>query len=163
MVDQRQNIPAGEPGTAPDKGASAADKKLMSVKDAVATAMRFYNTGKLKDAKNLAQQIVTARPGNADAHNILGVVKYQEGDTEGGIRSVREAIRLNPTSANFLYFEVDEDADSFSKRMQAEGVIVRSLVPWGIPNGIRVSIGTPEQNERLVKVLKKIGRQAAIR
>jgi histidinol-phosphate aminotransferase len=72
-------------------------------------------------------------------------------------------IDVVPTSANFLYFEVDEDADSFSKRMQAEGVIVRSLVPWGIPNGIRVSIGTPEQNERLVKVLKKIGRQAAIR
>jgi histidinol-phosphate aminotransferase len=68
-----------------------------------------------------------------------------------------------PTSANFLYFEVDEDAGDFSNRMQAEGVIVRSLVPWGIPNGIRVSIGTPEQNERFVKALKKVGRQAAIK
>jgi histidinol-phosphate aminotransferase len=65
-----------------------------------------------------------------------------------------------PTSANFLYFELDEDADSFAKRIQSEGVIVRSLVPWGILNGIRVSIGTPEQNETLVKAFKKVGRQA---
>src|SRR5262249_39233880 len=62
------------------------------------------------------------------------------------------------TSANFIYFELDEDADAFASRMQAEGVLVRSLVPWGIPNGIRVSIGTPEQNEAFVRVFKKVGR-----
>jgi histidinol-phosphate aminotransferase len=68
-----------------------------------------------------------------------------------------------PTSANFIYFELDEDADAFSGRMQSEGVIVRSLVPWGIPNGIRVSIGTPEQNEQFVRAFKKVGKQAVIR
>jgi histidinol-phosphate aminotransferase len=65
-----------------------------------------------------------------------------------------------PTSANFIYFTVDEDANSFARRMQAEGVIVRSLVPWGIPNAIRVSIGTPEQNEMFVHALKKVVGQA---
>ena len=44
--------------------------------------------------------------------------------------------------------------------MQSEGVIVRSLVPWGIPNGIRVTIGTPEQNQQFLAALKKIMRQA---
>ncbi len=68
-------------------------------------------------------------------------------------------LRAVPTSANFIYFEVDEDANAFAKRMQAEGVIVRSLVPWGIPNGIRVTIGTPEQNELLVRALTKVVRQ----
>ncbi len=72
-----------------------------------------------------------------------------------GLRSVA-------TSANFIYFEVDEDANAFAKRMQAEGVIVRSLVPWGIPNGIRVTIGTPEQNERFVNALRKVLSQAAL-
>jgi histidinol-phosphate aminotransferase len=65
-----------------------------------------------------------------------------------------------PTSANFLYFELDEDADAFAHRMQSEGVIVRSLVPWGIANGVRVTIGTPEQNETFVRAFKKVGRQA---
>ncbi|HKW77254.1 MAG TPA: histidinol-phosphate transaminase [Terriglobales bacterium] len=63
------------------------------------------------------------------------------------------------TSANFIYFEVEEDANAFSQRMQAEGVIVRSLVPWGIPNGIRVTIGTPDQNQKFVQALKKLVRQ----
>jgi histidinol-phosphate aminotransferase len=65
-----------------------------------------------------------------------------------------------PTSANFVYFELDEDADAFSRRMQSEGVIVRSLAPWGIPGGIRVTISTPEQNEQFVRAFKKVGKQA---
>jgi histidinol-phosphate aminotransferase len=43
--------------------------------------------------------------------------------------------------------------------MQSEGVIVRSLVPWGAPNSIRVSIGTPEQNETFFRALKKLVRE----
>ena len=65
-------------------------------------------------------------------------------------------LRAVPTSGNFVYFEVDEDANAFAKRMQAEGVIVRSLVPWGISNGIRVTIGTPEQNELFMRALRNI-------
>lgn len=64
-------------------------------------------------------------------------------------------LRALPTSGNFIYFESEENADVVSKRMQAEGVIVRSLVPWGIENGIRVTIGTPEQNDRFLQALKK--------
>ena len=74
-------------------------------------------------------------------------------------RFAEVACRAVPTSANFVYFEVDEDADTFAGRMQAEGVIVRSLVPWGIPNGIRVTIGTPDQNEMFFKALKKVAAQ----
>jgi histidinol-phosphate aminotransferase len=69
-------------------------------------------------------------------------------------------VKAIPTSANFIHFTVDEDAGAFTKRMQAEGVIVRSLVPWGAPNAIRVSIGTPEQNETFIRALKKLVRVA---
>jgi histidinol-phosphate aminotransferase len=69
-------------------------------------------------------------------------------------------VRAVPTSANFIYFTLDEDAGTFAGRMQAEGVIVRSLAPWGIPNAIRVSIGTPEQNETFFRALKKLMTQA---
>jgi histidinol-phosphate/aromatic aminotransferase/cobyric acid decarboxylase-like protein len=44
--------------------------------------------------------------------------------------------------------------------MQAEGIIVHSLVPWGIPHGVRVTIGTHEQNERFFEALKKVMGQA---
>lgn len=65
-------------------------------------------------------------------------------------------IRAIPTSANFIYFETEGNANLVSQRMQDDGVIVRSLVPWGIPNGIRVTIGTPDQNETFMQVLKKV-------
>jgi histidinol-phosphate aminotransferase len=71
-------------------------------------------------------------------------------------------LRAVETSANFVYLELDEEANSFAQRMQAEGVIVRSLVPWGIPSGIRVTIGTPEQNEQFLRALKKVLSQTAI-
>jgi histidinol-phosphate aminotransferase len=85
-------------------------------------------------------------------NNAAGAARLMKCFSELGMRSV-------PTSANFIYFEVDEDANAFARRVQNEGVIVRSLAPWGIANGIRVSIGTPEQNERFVQALKKVVRQ----
>lgn len=85
-------------------------------------------------------------------NNAVGAAWLMEQFKELGIHAV-------PTSANFIYFTIDEDANAFSKRMQAEGVIVRSLVPWGAPNAIRVSIGTPEQNETFVRALKKVVRE----
>lgn len=60
-----------------------------------------------------------------------------------------------PTSANFIYFDVGSDAAALARRMQAEGVIVRSLAPWGIPTAIRVTIGTPEHNQRFIDALSK--------
>jgi len=85
-------------------------------------------------------------------NNAVGAAWLMERFKELGIRAV-------PTSANFIYFTIDEDANAFAKRMQAEGVIVRSLVPWGAPNAIRVSIGTPDENETFVRALKKLVRQ----
>jgi len=86
-------------------------------------------------------------------NNAAGAQWLMERFAEIGVRAV-------PTSANFIYFTLDEDAGTFAGRMQAEGVIVRSLAPWGIPNAIRVSIGTPEQNETFFRALKKLMTQA---
>ncbi|HKD80468.1 MAG TPA: histidinol-phosphate transaminase [Candidatus Angelobacter sp.] len=85
-------------------------------------------------------------------NNAAGAGWLMERFAEMGVRAVA-------TSANFIYFKIDEDGNAFAKRMQSEGVIVRSLVPWGIPNAIRVSIGTPEQNEAFIRALKKVGCQ----
>jgi len=89
-------------------------------------------------------------------NNAAGAAWLMPHFAELGLRSVS-------TSTNFVYFEVDEDAHAFALRMQAHGVIVRSLVPWGIPRGIRVTIGTPQQNEQFVSALKKVVRQTVTR
>ena len=68
-----------------------------------------------------------------------------------------------PTFANFIFFDVGEEAAALSKRIQSEGVIVRPLAPWGIPTGIRVTIGTPEQNQRFIAALAKATEKAGVR
>jgi histidinol-phosphate aminotransferase len=68
-----------------------------------------------------------------------------------------------PTWANFLYCELGDDAAAVAKRLQAEGVIVRPLAPWGASTAIRITIGTPEQNTIFLKAFKKVMERAAVR
>ncbi|MBV8207265.1 MAG: histidinol-phosphate transaminase [Acidobacteria bacterium] len=64
-------------------------------------------------------------------------------------------LRALPTWANFVYFDVPEPARELADRLQLEGVIVRPLTAWGAPSSIRVSIGTPEQNELFIRALQR--------
>ncbi|HUN88231.1 MAG TPA: histidinol-phosphate transaminase [Terriglobales bacterium] len=64
--------------------------------------------------------------------------------------------KVLPTWANFLYVDVGEDSMTMAKRLEAEGVIVRPLTGWGAPTAIRVSIGTPEQNQTFIAAMKKL-------
>jgi histidinol-phosphate aminotransferase len=66
--------------------------------------------------------------------------------------------RVVPTSANFLFCDVGEDAADFANRLQEEGVAVRPLGHWGAPNCIRVTIGTPEQNQTFLRAASIVAR-----
>src|SRR5205807_9165809 len=62
-----------------------------------------------------------------------------------------------PTWANFLTFDVKQDARDFARKLRQEGVLVRPLTSWGAPTSIRVTLGTVEQNQFLIRALKKFG------
>jgi histidinol-phosphate aminotransferase len=64
--------------------------------------------------------------------------------------------RVIPTSANFLYCDVGDDAFLFARRLQREGVSVRPLGPWGAPSCVRVTIGLPEENQALLNSMRKL-------
>jgi histidinol-phosphate aminotransferase len=120
--------------------------------DYLARVRNAFSVSVVAEAAALAALRDTVHIRRTVENNTAGAAWLAERLQEMGVQPV-------PTSANFIYFEVDEDANAFAKRMQAEGVIIRSLVPWDIPNGIRVSIGTTEQNEAFVRAFKKVGRQ----
>ena len=64
--------------------------------------------------------------------------------------------RVTPTTANFVYFDVRDDAAITAQRLAGEGIGVRPLGAWGARNCIRVSIGTPEQNQLFLEAIRKI-------
>ena len=54
--------------------------------------------------------------------------------------------------ANFVLLNVG-DADVVFKYLLRQGIIVRSMVSYRLPQWIRVSVGTSGQNERFVHAL----------
>lgn len=80
---------------------TAPNKQMMKLEDAVARATKLYSAGRLDQAEDLCRQIIAARPLRADVHNILGVILHRKGNTVEGIKSVREAVRLNSSNPNF--------------------------------------------------------------
>ena len=58
--------------------------------------------------------------------------------------------------ANFLYCKLGRDATSLAERLQHDRIAIRALEQWGAPQAIRITIGTPEQNDALIMALKKL-------
>ncbi len=65
--------------------------------------------------------------------------------------------KLIPSQTNFIMVIPEKkDPQFIVKELEKRGIIVRPLTPFGIPEGIRITIGTEEMNKRLVKALKEI-------
>ena len=84
-----------------------------------------------------------------------------------GLASVGEALKglgmeFIPSKGNFLTVDCKGEAGSIYDALLREGVIVRPIAGYGLPNHLRVSIGTTEENERFLgafeSVLRKAGR-----
>jgi histidinol-phosphate aminotransferase len=67
--------------------------------------------------------------------------------------------RVVPTSANFLFCDLGEDAAAIANQLEDEGIAVRPLSSWGAPTCIRVTIGTPEQNQAFLQAARKLESQ----
>ncbi len=61
-----------------------------------------------------------------------------------------------PSVANFILVDVRRDCVRVFKDLLKQGVIVRDMKQYGLKNFIRVTIGTKKENERFIKVLKKV-------
>ena len=60
------------------------------------------------------------------------------------------------SEGNFILVHFDRSGSEISDALMQKGVIVRPVAGYGFPNSIRVTIGTPEENERFVKGLKAV-------
>jgi histidinol-phosphate aminotransferase len=72
----------------------------------------------------------------------------QEGFTQRGLEWV-------PSVANFILVKVGDGARGFAE-LQKRGVIVRPMKPYGMPEWLRVTVGTDAQNRRLLSAWDEI-------
>lgn len=80
--------------------------------------------------------------------NREGMTFYEQAFRERGLEFV-------PSHANFLLVKTD-NGDSVFKEMLKQGVIVRAMSSYKLPEWVRISIGTPAQNERVIEVLDSV-------
>lgn len=67
-----------------------------------------------------------------------------------------DRLRVFPSDSNFLLFRVD-NARVVAKRLWDEGILVRNLHDGNLlENCLRVTVGTPEENDRFLDVLERI-------
>ncbi len=80
-------------------------------------------------------------------------------NAEGREFFVRELAALGlpfvPTQGNFLMAEVGNGKRVYEEMLR-EGVIVRPVAGYGFPAHVRISIGTPEENRRVIEALAKV-------
>ena len=67
-------------------------------------------------------------------------------------------IEVWPTDANFMLARAGQDV---YEKLLHQGVIVRPMGGFGLPDHIRITVGLPEENERLVKALRRLREAAA--
>ena len=72
----------------------------------------------------------------------------------------RELADLNlefiPTQANFIFFDLDQNAGLVFEKLLDKGIICRKGEVFGCPTWLRVTIGTETENRRFISALKTI-------
>ncbi len=82
----------------------------------------------------------------------LEYMKESVGKIIGERERMRSAIEAFPSEGNFLYIETVERSSLVAERLLGQGIIVNScsIFPGAGEHCLRVSVGTPEQNDRFL-------------
>ncbi|MHB9008860.1 MAG: histidinol-phosphate transaminase [Limisphaerales bacterium] len=107
-----------------------------------------FNLNSMAQVGALAALEDAAHVRNARANNIAGLKFFEDTCRELGLAIV-------PSSGNFLLVKVGEGQRVFGA-LQQRGVIVRPMAGYQLPEWIRISVGTPAENERCVAALKAV-------
>ncbi|HTQ36761.1 MAG TPA: histidinol-phosphate transaminase [Steroidobacteraceae bacterium] len=80
----------------------------------------------------------------------------EDGMAQLGAELPRLGVKLHPSAGNFVLAEVGGNAQLVYERLLHHGVIVRPVAGYGLPHALRITIGTVEQNERLIAALAAV-------
>ena len=104
-----------------------------------------FNTNSVAQAGAIAALDDDAHLASTRSTNAEGLNFFEAVCTEQGIEFV-------PSYANFVMVRVG-DGQAVFEALQRQGVITRPMGGYGLPEWIRLSIGTPEENKRAAESL----------
>jgi histidinol-phosphate aminotransferase len=105
-----------------------------------------FNINAVAQAGALAALDDTAHAEKTRRGNSRGLKLY--------VRAFRKlGLEFIPSSANFILVRVGDGQRVFNE-MQKQGVIVRPMAGYQLPEWVRISIGTPKENKRCLEAFK---------
>jgi len=72
---------------------------------------------------------------------------------EGGF--ARLGLPCVPSAANFVLVEVKRGREVF-EALQRRGVVVRPMDGYGLPDHVRITVGTAKENARCLRALREV-------
>ena len=112
------------------------------------------------NANGIAQ--AGALAGLLDTEHML---RTREITNEGRAYLEREFAELGleyvPSAANFVLVKVG-DGNAVFQAMLRKGIILRAMGSYGLPEWIRVSVGTMDQNRRCIQELKELVKEGKL-
>ncbi|MHB1406406.1 MAG: histidinol-phosphate transaminase [Desulfitobacteriaceae bacterium] len=115
----------------------------------VARVRQVFNVDSVAQAAAVAALNDTEYTRHSLASNKAGREYLYRALTEMGLEYV-------PTQANFILVNVKEDSNKVFQELMKLGVIVRPASIFGLPEFLRVSIGTLEQNQKFIRALSQL-------
>ncbi|MEO5714849.1 MAG: histidinol-phosphate transaminase [Luteolibacter sp.] len=111
-------------------------------------ARQPFNVNAIAQAGALAALKDEAHIAKTREVNSAGMAFYEAAFKERGLEFV-------PSYANFILVKVG-DGDRLFRDMLKQGVIIRAMSSYKLPDWVRISIGTQAQNERCIEVLDSV-------
>jgi histidinol-phosphate aminotransferase len=111
-------------------------------------ARQPFNTNAIAQAGALAALTDDEHVVRTRAINDEGLVFYSQAFAIRGLEFV-------PSVANFVLVRVG-NGDQLFKDMLKQGVIIRAMSGYKLPDWVRISIGTPDQNRRCLEVMDQL-------
>ncbi|MGH9665174.1 MAG: tetratricopeptide repeat protein [Bryobacteraceae bacterium] len=97
---------------------------LLAQRAPVERAWDLLGQGKRQEVVRVLQAIIQTNPRDADARLLLGSILSEDGDREGSIEQLTEAVRLRPGSAE-AHNALGEAFNTFSQITDARGNLRR--------------------------------------
>ncbi len=108
-----------------------------------------FNTNMVAQAAALAAIEDQLHVTNSVALNSQGLKQY-------GLAFEQLGLEYIPSIANFIAVNLKRDAMPVYEKLLREGVIVRPVASYNMPEHLRITIGTEDQNKRVLKALEQI-------
>ncbi len=95
---------------------------------ALQDAVGHFQHGRRNEAAEICRRILTAKPGQADARHLLGIICFQAGELETARQHIAQAIKTSPRAIFYSSLgivlkaqgELDEAESSFRKAIETE-------------------------------------------